>query len=182
MLKNSLDTYDTALIDKFNELVSSLRFNSHMGDNFNNYYAVFDEVKNKMAECCRDIDYVVDNLVIYLFSNPKKTKKRAFWIIYGDVVYEHLKENLDEKTYICQSCGKRFYRLGKYKVHCPNCVKHHKATKKKNVITCVDCGKKVQLSPKSRNRIRCDDCLAAYKLKLNRQRQQRFRDKNNVGK
>ena len=177
LLKNPIDSYDEELANKFTELVSTLKFNRSDDETLSNYLAVFDAVRDEMNRICSDIDYVVDNLVLYMFSTSKKNKKKAFWTIYGDVVYEHLRENLEANTGICRVCGKRFYRQGRYKVHCPVCAKHHKIEKKKKTITCVDCGKKVQISSKARKRIRCDECLKAHKQKLNRQRQQKFRDK-----
>lgn len=177
MMKNQLEEYDPELVNKFTELISNLKFNRHAGDSFNNYMAVFDAVRDKMCEYSPDTDYVVDNLVLYLFGCSKKNKKKAFWTIYGDVVYNHLRENIDENTSICKTCGKRFYRIGKYKVNCPTCVKHSGTRKNKAYITCVDCGNRVAISSKARKRIRCDDCLVAYKQMLNRRRQQRFREK-----
>lgn len=177
LMKNQIGSYDEELANKFTELVSNLKFNRCNDESLSNYLAVFDAVRDEMSKYARDIDYVVDNLVLYMFGSSKKNKKKAFWTIYGDVVYQHLCDNLDANTSVCPSCGKRFYRVNKYTNYCRACIKNHKMAKSKTLITCVDCGKKFNVSPKARKRIRCDDCLAEYKQKLNRQRQQKYREK-----
>lgn len=61
-----------------------------------------------IEESGKDIDYVVNTLVAYLYTVRKTSAKKALWECFGDVILANLKKNLEGKGKICQICGKRF--------------------------------------------------------------------------
>lgn len=180
LMSQPLETYDVEMAKDFVYIVSNLKFNKLGNDAFNNYYAVFEGVRKEMSKYKMSEREIVDNLILYLFKDRRNAKKKAFWLIYGDIVYENLKNNLSNNIMICQTCGKRFYKPRSNSRNCPSCIAAKK-TRFKEII-CVDCGVKFEVSKKANARIRCDDCLSVHKAELNRIRQARFKRKSNAHK
>ena len=56
----------------------------------------------------KDMDYIVNTLVAYLYTVRQTSPKKTLWACFGDVILENLKHNLEGKGKICQICGKRF--------------------------------------------------------------------------
>lgn len=56
----------------------------------------------------KDIDYIVNTLVAFLYTTRKTSSKKRLWDCFGDVILENLKHNLENKGKVCQICGKRF--------------------------------------------------------------------------
>ena len=56
----------------------------------------------------KDIDYIVNTLVAFLYTARKTSSKKRLWDCFGDVILENLKKNLEGKGKVCQICGRRF--------------------------------------------------------------------------
>lgn len=56
----------------------------------------------------KDIDYIVNTLVAFLYTARKTSSKKRLWDCFGDIILKNLKNNLIGKGNICQICGKRF--------------------------------------------------------------------------
>ncbi len=61
-----------------------------------------------VEESGKDIEYVVNTLVAYLYTIRKTSAKKGLWDAFGDVIVKNLKKNLEGKGRICPVCGKRF--------------------------------------------------------------------------
>lgn len=61
-----------------------------------------------LEESGKDIDYVVNTLVAYLYTVRKTSAKKGLWDSFGDVIIKNLKNNLNQESKICKICGKRF--------------------------------------------------------------------------
>ena len=61
-----------------------------------------------LGESGKDIDYVVNTLVAYLYTVRKTSAKKGLWDSFGDVIIQNLKNNLNQESKICKICGKRF--------------------------------------------------------------------------
>ena len=69
----------------------------------------YQQTKIKILEDCgRDIDYVVNTLVAYLYTVRYSSQKKTLWSCFGGEILENLKRNLEGKGKICPICGKRF--------------------------------------------------------------------------
>ena len=64
--------------------------------------------KRVLEESGKDIDYVVNTLVAYLYTVRKTSAKKGLWDSFGDVIIQNLKNNLNQESKICKICGKRF--------------------------------------------------------------------------
>ena len=176
LMNKKLTASDSVIIKKFTDIVSALKFNQLGEHAFNNYSAVLNEARNEMLSLGISETDIVDNLVCFLFKEKKKSKKKAFWKMYEDIVYENLKENLARSMGICQTCGKRFYKTRTNAKNCPSCCSHKKVKVRK--IVCVDCGKEFVVSSRAHSRIRCDECTKEHKARLNRERVAKHRKCN----
>lgn len=61
-----------------------------------------------LEESGKDIDYIVNTLVAYLYTVRKTSAKKGLWDSFGDVIIQNLKNNLNQESKICKICGKRF--------------------------------------------------------------------------
>lgn len=69
----------------------------------------YKKIRNKIVEeSGKDIDYIVNTLVAYLYTTRKSSSKKTLWASFGDVILENIKKNLEGHGRICPVCGKRF--------------------------------------------------------------------------
>lgn len=72
------------------------------------------EIRNKIIEDSKsfgaDIDYIVNTLVMYLYTVRTNSAKKTLWACFGKEIYENIVRNLKEigPSKICPICGKRF--------------------------------------------------------------------------
>ena len=59
-----------------------------------------------LEETGAELNYVVNTLVVYLYTVQQNSNKKMLWSSFGDVIVENLKKNVKGK--ICPICGKRF--------------------------------------------------------------------------
>ena len=59
-----------------------------------------------LEETEAELNYVVNTLVMYLYTVQKNSNKKMLWSCFGDIIVENLKKNVKDK--ICPICGKRF--------------------------------------------------------------------------
>ena len=64
--------------------------------------------QNILDECDKDINYIVNTLVAYLYTVRQSSQKKTLWACFGDVILQNLKINLKDKGIVCKICGKRF--------------------------------------------------------------------------
>lgn len=64
--------------------------------------------KKVLEESGKDIDYIVNTLVAYLYTVRKTSAKKGLWDSFGDIIIKNLKNNLNQESKICTICGKRF--------------------------------------------------------------------------
>lgn len=80
---------------------------------------VYQELHKRIVEeANKDIDYIVDGLVEYLYNNRKASKKQVLWACFGKEIVENTKKNLANADPICPICGKRFKPLADNQICC----------------------------------------------------------------
>lgn len=73
-------------------------------------------------EVGKDIDYIVNTLVVYLYTIRKTSAKKGLWDSFGDIILKNLKRNLQDKGKVCVVCGKRFIPKNNLQICCDkNC-------------------------------------------------------------
>lgn len=70
---------------------------------------MYQQIRHKIIEeCDKDINYIVNTLVAYLYTVRRSSQKKTLWACFGDIIVENLKRNIDGNTRVCNICGKRF--------------------------------------------------------------------------
>ena len=68
---------------------------------------MYQYIRNKiLEETGGELDYVVNTLVVYLYTVQKTGTKKMLWACFGDVIVANLKNNVSGK--VCPICGRRF--------------------------------------------------------------------------
>ena len=110
--KNNIDVRNYGTFDGITELKE---FISELTD-----------IKKDMLSLGYDEKYICDVLVKHLFGVTKSINKRAFWSIYGDIVYNNLCRNIDENFFQCDKCKTRFYVRKVGQTVCDKCLEKEK--------------------------------------------------------
>ena len=81
-----------------------------------------------LEETEAELNYVVNTLVMYLYTVQKNSNKKMLWSCFGDVIVKNLKKNVKDK--ICPICGKRFVPAVNNQIVCSEpCARLIKAQK-----------------------------------------------------
>lgn len=71
---------------------------------------MYQQIRQRIIDECKDknINYIVNTLVAYLYTVRNTSPKKTLWACFGDVIVENLRKNLEGFGKICSVCGKRF--------------------------------------------------------------------------
>lgn len=175
LMDNPDATFIQAIADKFKDVSSTLNFNKTDDKKFFNKFSVYEKAKDDIMELGYDEKTIVDVLIIDLFYNRKTPKKKAFWTLFGDTVYENICKNIADNFVMCNRCYKRFYRERPTQKYCFRCQGYQKQRVK--TITCCDCGREFEVDARNMTKTRCDKCQKTISKQKTRLRVQRFREK-----
>lgn len=121
------ERYDT-LIDKYAKQVQAQIMKQNKGKKNYGKVSKIDEFYEKMTDGCKDVAYLVDVLIKYLYDSPENTNKsRNMFLIWesklGDILLHNLEKNLLErgKATHCLGCNVVIDRGYNNKKEC--CVK-----------------------------------------------------------
>lgn len=157
LMKNPNIEVDDEVIERFKTVSSNLKFNSTDGIALN-YQVVYETARNEIMSDKYTIDDIVDMLVEDLFHRRRTEKKKAFWEMFDDVVYNHLVENVPNGFVQCEHCQKRFRQETPGQKYCKSCLRRELGKKKTKTVACEDCGKLIEVSTKHNHHIRCEEC------------------------
>ena len=81
---------------------------------------MYQQIRQRIIQECmnKDINYIVNTLVAYLYTVRSTSLKKTLWACFGDVIVENLKRNLKGKGKVCQICGKRFIPKRISQIYC----------------------------------------------------------------
>lgn len=113
--------------------VRSMKFKKNEEGKVINYELVVDDCRRKIfdsADCTKS--EIVDMIIKSIFDrkSPDYTsKKKMFWEMFGDIVYENIKNNLDTIERMregrCIDCGKKIKKVN-CKCRCEECQKKYR--------------------------------------------------------
>lgn len=156
LMCNSDAEFKQDIADKFKEVTSNLNFNNVSDEKMYSYLATYENAKSDILSLDYSVDEIVDNIILDLFVNRKTPMKKAFWTLFGDVVYKNICNNIADNFIQCEKCHKRFYRKHKGRIYCDKCVGYKKQGIK--TIVCCDCGGEFTVDAKNIKTIRCLAC------------------------
>ena len=165
LLMSNPDTeINDEIVDTFRKKVSKLKHNITEYDKDGNYNSLLTDIKNDMLALGYDEKYICDVLVKQLFGISKSVKKRAFWSIYGEIVYSNLCRNIDENFIQCEKCKTRFYVRKVGQTVCNDCLEREQRRleklkqEHKKIVVCCDCGREFSVDIRNMSKKRCDNC------------------------
>ena len=86
-----------------------------------------------IEESGKDLDYIVNTLVAFLYTQRPTSAKKSLWACFGDIILENIKRNLEGKGQICPICGKRFEPIKSNQVYCSDdCFRIYRREYKRN--------------------------------------------------
>lgn len=94
---------------------------------------VFQEIRRRIVdEIEKPVNYIVDALVEYLFTERKNSKKQMLWSCFGEEINNNLDVNLVGADPICEVCGARFKLLADNQLCCSKkCAHQNKMVKQR---------------------------------------------------
>lgn len=171
LLRNKEDKYYNEDINKIFD-----RWNKKYGNNLvideddldkNNIIALANQVKDDLRKIEKDENNILNSLVVFLYKKPSSRKKKLLWYVFGEELFNNLNNNINKEETVCSKCGKRSDEKlisGK----CFNCRQAEIKSTGFKMIKCIDCGKELLIKSRSRA-IRCDECAAAERKRINQQ-------------
>ena len=89
---------------------------------------IFKKIREKIInDSGKDLDYIVNTLVAYLYTVRKTSSKKRLWDCFGDVIVRNLQQNIEGKGKICPICGKRFEPIKSNQIYCSDkCFEEHR--------------------------------------------------------
>lgn len=138
LLKNkNIDTQTELainIIKKFKYLNGSKKyFKKDDVEDKHNYANTF--IKKEILKICDDVEYVTDVLIKYHYLDAESKNKRTLWDVFGDVIIENIKVNIDLNTIQCDKCGKRISVTNNKIKYCIECAKEIKKQQDKQYYT-----------------------------------------------
>lgn len=117
----------------FDRLNQERCFDIKWDDDKNNLRYLYSDMRNEMLKYVPDDILLCDILVKGLYSTQAIMKKQTLWEMFGDVLLNNLKSNIEKhypkKTCLCIGCGRRI-TFGKNAFqYCPSCKQKYKKTK-----------------------------------------------------
>jgi len=85
----------------------------------NNYTNTY--IKKEMLKICGDIQYIADVLVKYYYGEVVSDNKRTLWDVFGNIIVENIKNNIDLNTVMCERCGERIDITNNKVKYCDKC-------------------------------------------------------------
>lgn len=80
---------------------------------------VFREIRKDIVESNKSfsVDFIVNSLVVYLYTIRRSSVKKILWNCFGDILVENIKTNVKPLGKVCEICGKR---IGENQICCKN--------------------------------------------------------------
>lgn len=159
LLKNKKDEYSNDLINE-----CYIKWNKKYGNNLrvddNNKYNsnmnfILLKIKKELFSFESDENKIVNSLVKLLYGKKTSLKKKLLWYLFGENIYNNIKENIDNSTKVCKLCGKRVNKKELLNGLCEKC------NNKKNKIKtthCTNCGKLIKIKSKTKIPMYCENC------------------------
>lgn len=155
------------IFDRWNKKYGNVaRYDDDGNREHNNIAALKNSVLTDLRKVEIDTFKVINSLVKFLYQKPSNRKKKLFWYIFGEQLYNNIVEHLDG-TQICLCCGKRTNKL--VNDWCYDCI--NKVNGKP--VVCVNCGKQFFISAKyNKTECRCNECQVEYRRFYNAKKMQ----------
>jgi len=132
LMKDEDVKLDDNIIKKYKELDLKKHFMiNRVDDEIGNMTYLYQEIREKMLEINKNIQYVVDVLVKYLYEFKKSNFKTTLWECFGDIIVTNLRRNVEKNKIYCEVCGDLIEQSNNKSKYCFNCAKKIKLEQNK---------------------------------------------------
>lgn len=149
----------------------NLKFDDEHGT-LNNKNIIAQDLRKMLLDIEPDEDKIITSLVLYYYSKPSSRKKKLLWYVYGEELFENLRNNVGKRN-ICHQCG-TITTEELIRGKCRSCRIKEAKEKGYKLINCMDCGKEVLLPLTNRRTCRCEECQEKETLNNKRIFKQRY--------
>lgn len=136
----------------------------------NNLGEIKRQVLEDLRSVCNDDKAILNSLVHALYSKPSSRKKKLFWYIFGEELYNNVQQNCPAGE-VCKKCGNRVDALNKDGL-CEYCYSPRNGYKH---IRCEDCGDIVKIKSKNSTTTKCGFCQTKANRIANAKRMKKVR-------
>lgn len=164
---------DPCVISLYDEIEKQYRFAVSFYDDETNVSYIRDTVIARFNELDIPLEDCCDMLVKYLFHNKQSKRKAVFWMCFGNIVLNNLRNNVPKGSIQCRKCGERFIPSAPNQKICEKCSTYHRKGKK--TVKCIDCGKTFEVDARNMKKIRCDTCQKERDREKTRERVRKHR-------
>lgn len=135
LMNNSKIEINNSIIDKYKELdkEKQMMFVDKKKQGMKKeeiYLTVFKDIRIEFESFCNEssvnIVDAIDMIIKYIYSTNKNKLKGFLFDIFGDIIYNNLKNNIKQplgKYRMCEVCGKRFEVTNNMGCYCKKCAK-----------------------------------------------------------
>lgn len=192
--------FNSKVVGIYKDVINSSRFDKKQDEVVKDYRFVISGARNKIYSRCKEIGVtnwhdIVDNIVEEIFNRNPTGKKKMFWEMFGNTMYQHLMKDFDSEIDIsyCIDCGEEIIvRKGTNTCRCKECqerytlVTHREDMREKAkekyipvkynpTRICINCGAEFNVGSKSKREL-CDYC---YKKDLRERKTKTMKDLRN---
>lgn len=159
------------VIELYDEVEKQYRYSISFYEDESNFSYIRNTILERFGELHYSLEQSCDMLVKHLFHVKRSKRKNAFWMCFGDIVFDNLKRNVPSGSAQCKKCGERFMPAIPQQKMCANCAVYQPIGMK--TVKCVDCGRDFKVNSKDTKSKRCDNCQTQYRRMWDRERKRR---------
>lgn len=162
LMRNPIVSIDPRVIEKFKDLDARKNLSLSYGSNEENYAFFRTTVRCELYAINPNVNAVCDMLVAHFFRDKKSKSLNTFWLCYGDIVFQNIRNNIKKDYIQCSCCGKRFWRTSYKNQICEACQPIPVEFDINSMVekVCSDCGKHFFVKQMARRTHRCEACTA----------------------
>lgn len=160
------------VVSLYDEIEKQYRYSISFYDDVTNFAYVKDSIIERFSELEYSLSEICDPLVKYLFHTKQSKRKNVFWMCFGDIVLNNLRNNLPKGSVQCKKCGERFVPEVPQQKMCEKCATYHPVGIK--TLHCIDCGREFCVDARNMKKVRCDECQSIQNRKKKAERNARY--------
>lgn len=134
LMNNSRIEINNEIIDRYNDLERNKNelyavAKAIMGDE-DTYVDIYSQIKKEFIQKCNDLNIslvdAIDMVTRYIYATNRNSKKGFLFDLFGDIIYQNLKNNIKKplgEYIMCEICGERELNTNGRTLYCKKCAK-----------------------------------------------------------
>jgi len=167
MLSDNIDYSNKEINKKYIKWNKKYGFYVNFGETEtrkNNSYIIKKDILTDFYTIEKDDIKILSSLLKLLYEKKSLRKKNLLWLLYGEQIYNNIKQNIGDNTEVCMQCGKRVKKgmlvNQKCKHHISDIIKKNRGYK---IVKCIDCGVEFKIKGLRNDKdTRCSICFEKH--------------------